>query len=174
MSGRGGHRHVDPQRALGQRTGGPAAQQHVLDGARLGQHGIGIGERACIIGLPVLCEARACTASGLIDRWSEVFPAWGAVPTGAGASRCAAVVPAALGATALAVLWTVLTFLTQVMGRTITGERLPADFPTRVGGLQALSVYVCHTPLLLLGPAAGRPHGRLRSPPTTAPRRRRP
>ncbi|MEU9479815.1 hypothetical protein [Streptomyces sp. NPDC048191] len=52
-------------------------------------------------------------------------------------------------------LWTVLTFLTEIAGRTITGERLPADFPTRVGGWQALSLYVCYTPLLLWGPLLG-------------------
>ncbi|MQY34304.1 hypothetical protein SRB17_22700 [Streptomyces sp. RB17] len=64
----------------------------------------------------------------------------------------AAVAPAGLGATALTLLWTVLTFTMVVSGRTVTGDRLPADFPTRVGGWQALSRYVCYTPLLLWGP----------------------
>ncbi|MGW7522319.1 hypothetical protein [Streptomyces sp. NPDC054783] len=117
--------------------------------------GIGIGERAYILGLSGLSEALAFTAFGLIARWGEVFPRWVPYLRGRRVPVSAAVVPAGLGATALTVLWTALTFMTEVMDRTITGERLPADFPTRVGGRQALSLYVCYTPLLLWGPLLG-------------------
>ncbi|MGV4980752.1 hypothetical protein ACVB8X_06425 [Streptomyces sp. NRAIS4] len=114
--------------------------------------GIGIGERAYILGLSVLSEVLALTAFGLIARWGEVFPGWVPHLRGRRVPVSAAVVPAGLGATALTLLWTVLTFTTEILGRTITGDRLPADFPTRVGGWQALSLYVCYTPLLLWGP----------------------
>ncbi|MER6073462.1 hypothetical protein ABT187_32395 [Streptomyces sp. NPDC001817] len=117
--------------------------------------GIGLGERAYVIGLSVLCEVLALTAFGLIARWGEVFPGWVPYLRGRRVPVGAAVIPAGLGATALTLLWTVLTFLTEIMGRTITGERLPADFPTRAGGWQALSLYVCYTPLLLWGPLLG-------------------
>ncbi|MCC5474841.1 hypothetical protein ACFV2N_01640 [Streptomyces sp. NPDC059680] len=117
--------------------------------------GTGIGERAYILGLSALSEVLAFTAFGLIARWGEVFPRWVPYLRGRRVPVSAAVVPAGLGATALTLLWTALTFMTGVMGRTITGERLPADFPSRVGGWQALSLYVCYTPLLLWGPLLG-------------------
>ncbi|MEV6838485.1 hypothetical protein AB0N17_28915 [Streptomyces sp. NPDC051133] len=117
--------------------------------------GTGAGERVYVLCLSVLSEVLAFTAFGLIARWGEVVPGWVPYLRGRRVPVSAAAVPAALGATALTLLWTVVTFLTEVMGRTITGERLPADFPTRVGGWQALSLYVCYSPLLLWGPLLG-------------------
>lgn len=64
-------------------------------------------------------------------------------------------VPAALGATALTLLWTVLAFATEIMGTTIRGDALPADFPSRTGGWMAVSYYVCYAPLVLWGPLLG-------------------
>ncbi|WP_405859634.1 hypothetical protein OG361_33805 [Streptomyces sp. NBC_00090] len=45
-----------------------------------------------------------------------------------------------------------LSFATQVMGTTVRGDALPADFPSEGGGWEAASFYVCYTPLVLWGP----------------------
>ncbi|MEU1308699.1 hypothetical protein ABZ419_07365 [Streptomyces cinnamoneus] len=114
--------------------------------------GIGFGERLYVVFLSVLSEAVAFTAFGLIARWGEVFPRWVPVLHGRRVPPMAALVPAALGAAALTVLWTVLALVTQVMGTTIRGDDLPADFPSEAGGWQTAWFYVCYTPLTLWGP----------------------
>ncbi|WP_439679935.1 hypothetical protein [Embleya sp. MST-111070] len=38
------------------------------------------------------------------------------------------------------------------MGTTIRGDDLPDDFPSRVGGWEAASYYICYAPLILWGP----------------------
>lgn len=114
--------------------------------------GIGIGERAYIVFLSLFSEAVAFTAFGLIARWGEVFPRWVPYLRGRWVPVSVAVVPAALGATVLTLLWTVLTLTTQIMGRTIRGGELPDDFPSQAGGWEAVSFYVCYAPLILWGP----------------------
>ncbi|MER8047198.1 hypothetical protein [Streptomyces sp. NPDC094032] len=55
-------------------------------------------------------------------------------------------------ALALTFLWTLLTPATQITGRTIRGDALPADFPSEAGGWEAAWFYVCYSPLVLWGP----------------------
>ncbi|MEU7071281.1 hypothetical protein AB0B30_22360 [Streptomyces narbonensis] len=114
--------------------------------------GIGIGERLYVVFLSLFSEAVAFTAIGLVARWGEVVPGW--VPFVGGRRIPPAVVlaPAALGALALTLLWTALGTVTEVRGTTIRGDVLPADFPSRAGGWEAASYYVCYTPLVLWGP----------------------
>ncbi|MEU0406008.1 hypothetical protein ABZ318_38590 [Streptomyces sp. NPDC006197] len=114
--------------------------------------GIGIGERAYVVFLSLFSEAVAFTAIGLVARWGEVVPAWVPVLRGRRIPPAAVLVPAALGATALTLLWTVLALTTQLMGTTIRGDALPADFPSEAGGWEAATFYVCYAPLVLWGP----------------------
>ncbi|SEB93325.1 hypothetical protein [Streptomyces sp. TLI_105] len=114
--------------------------------------GIGIGERAYVVFLSLFSEAVAFTAIGLVARWGEVVPAWVPVLRGRRIPPVAVLVPAALGATALTLLWTVLALATQIMGTTIRGEALSGDFPSEAGGWEAASFYVCYAPLVLWGP----------------------
>ncbi|MFF4603629.1 hypothetical protein ACFY12_12930 [Streptomyces sp. NPDC001339] len=114
--------------------------------------GIGFGERAYIVFLSVLSEVLAFTAIGLIARWGEVFPRWIPFLRGRRVPTKAAVIPAAIGSTVLTFLWTVLALVTQIMGTTIRGDDLPGDSPSEAGGWEAVSFYVCYTPLILWGP----------------------
>ncbi|GHC58667.1 hypothetical protein [Streptomyces cinnamoneus] len=114
--------------------------------------GIGFGERLYVVFLSVLSEAVAFTAFGLIARWGEVFPRWVPVLRGRRVPPLAALVPAGIGAAALTLLWTALTLVTHVLGTTIRGDDLPADFPSETGGWQAAWFYVCYAPLILWGP----------------------
>ncbi|GGY47178.1 hypothetical protein [Streptomyces tanashiensis] len=114
--------------------------------------GIGIGERSYIVFLSLFSEAVAFTAIGLVARWGEVVPSWVPVLRGRRIPPAAVLVPAALGATALTLLWTVLSLATEIMGTTIRGDTLPADFPSETGGWTAVSYYVCYAPLVLWGP----------------------
>ncbi|MFE2557053.1 hypothetical protein ACFXGT_13665 [Streptomyces sp. NPDC059352] len=114
--------------------------------------GIGIGERLYVVFLSVLSEAVAFTAMGLIARWGEAVPGWVPILRGRRIPPAAVLVPAVLGATALTFLWSVLSFATQVMGTTVRGDALPADFPSEGRGWEAASFYVCYTPLVLWGP----------------------
>ncbi|MFB7609661.1 hypothetical protein [Streptomyces gardneri] len=114
--------------------------------------GIGIGERLYVVFLSVFSEAVAFTAIGLIARWGEVVPGWVPFVRGRRIPPAAVLVPAALGATALTLLWTVLSAFTEIMGTTIRGDALPKDFPSEAGGWEAASYYVCYTPLVLWGP----------------------
>ncbi|MFI8912693.1 hypothetical protein ACIGW4_13845 [Streptomyces sp. NPDC053513] len=117
--------------------------------------GIGIGERAYVVFLSLFSEAVAFTAIGLVARWGEVVPAWVPVLRGRRIPPAAVLVPAALGSTALTLLWTVLALTTQVMGTTIRGDALPSDVPSESGGWEAAVFYVCYAPLVLWGPLLG-------------------
>ncbi|MFD8208745.1 hypothetical protein ACFV2S_20420 [Streptomyces sp. NPDC059695] len=117
--------------------------------------GIGIGERAYIVFLSLFSEAVAFTAIGLVAPWGEVVPSWVPALRGRRIPPAAVLVPAALGATALTVLWTGLSLAIQLTGTTIRGDTLPADFPSEVGGWTAFSFYVCYAPLVLWGPFLG-------------------
>ncbi|WNF26092.1 hypothetical protein RI138_04310 [Streptomyces sp. C11-1] len=111
-----------------------------------------LGERAYVALLSVVSEALAFTAVGLVARWGEVVPRW--VP-GLGGRRIpplAAVVPAASGAAALTLLWTVLTLVTELMGTTIRGDELPSNFPGQAGGWEEAWFHICYIPLTLWGP----------------------
>jgi hypothetical protein len=63
----------------------------------------------------------------------------------------AAVIPGAVAAVFLTLLWTAA-FVTEFAGVTLRGEPTPANFPTQAGGWQAAIFYLCYLPLLLWGP----------------------
>ncbi|MFD5697349.1 hypothetical protein [Streptomyces lasiicapitis] len=107
-----------------------------------------------VVLLSVVSELFAFTAVGLVARWGEVFPRWVPFLRGRGVRPLAAVVPAALGAVAVTVLWTAA-FISEARGVTITGEELSDDYPTRQGAWEAAALYVSYAPLLLWGPLLG-------------------
>ncbi|MGW0818758.1 hypothetical protein ACWD00_37110 [Streptomyces viridiviolaceus] len=114
--------------------------------------GIGFGQRAYIVSLSVLSEVLAFSAIGLVARWGEVFPRWVPLLGGRRIPTTAAVLPAAVGATLLTLLWTVITPVTEVMGVTIRGEEVPSTYPGRAGGWESAWFYFCYAPLVLWGP----------------------
>ncbi|MFV2178400.1 hypothetical protein ACFHW2_08610 [Actinomadura sp. LOL_016] len=108
-------------------------------------------ERVYVVFLSVFSELVAFTAVGLVATWGERFPRWIPVLRGRRVPPLAAVIPAALGAVVLTLLWT-YSFVGQFTGVTLQGEPLPADFPTQKGGWEAAVFYACYLPLLLWGP----------------------
>ncbi|MFF5207096.1 hypothetical protein [Streptosporangium sp. NPDC000396] len=113
--------------------------------------GFPLGERVYIAFLSILSELVAFTAVGLVATWGERFPRWIPGLRGRRVPTSAAVIPAALGAVVLTVLWTAA-FVTHFSGVTLRGEPIPANFPTQAGGWKAAIFYVCYLPLLLWGP----------------------
>ncbi|WP_435283008.1 hypothetical protein [Streptomyces koelreuteriae] len=109
------------------------------------------GERAYIILLSILSEALAFTAIGLIAPWGEVFPRRTPLLGGRRVPLRATVIASATAATLLT-LGTTLTLVTQILGTTIRGDALPADFPGEAGGWQSAWFYACYAPLILWGP----------------------
>ncbi|WP_079085921.1 hypothetical protein [Streptomyces silvensis] len=109
---------------------------------------------AYLVSLSVLSELLALTAVGLVTRWGEVFPRWVPILAGRRVPPGAVTVAGASGAVLLTLLWTAA-FVTQAAGRTLTGEPLPADFPSRQGPWQAALLNVSYAPLLLWGPLLG-------------------
>ncbi|MFI6422554.1 hypothetical protein ACIBG6_34805 [Streptomyces sp. NPDC050842] len=81
-----------------------------------------------------------------------MVPGWVPVLPGRRIPPAAVLAPAALGATALTLLSTVLGFVTEIRGTTIRGDALSADFPSRGGGWEAGFSSLCHAPLVLWGP----------------------
>jgi hypothetical protein len=117
--------------------------------------GRGFGERTYVIFLSVLSEVFAFAAIGLIARWGEVFPRWIPLLRGHRVPRRAAVLPAAIGAAGLTLLFALLFIVSEVRGTTIRGDALPADHPGRAGGWEAAWFYFCYVPLTLWGPLLG-------------------
>lgn len=105
-----------------------------------------------VIGLSIFAELVAFTAIGLIAAWGEVLPRWIPLLGGRRVRPLAAVVPAALGATILTVLWTTA-FATDMAGITIQGGPLPSDHPQlTLHGWRFAFFYSTYAPLLLWGP----------------------
>ncbi|AIG80576.1 Conserved putative membrane protein [Amycolatopsis japonica] len=105
-----------------------------------------------IVGLSVVSELLAFTAIGLIASWGEVVPRWIPWLGGRRVRPLAAILPAALGATILTVLWTTA-FVTGMSGLTIQGDPLPADYPANaMHGWQLAFFELTYVPLLLWGP----------------------
>ncbi|KAF0836618.1 hypothetical protein [Nocardia caishijiensis] len=104
-----------------------------------------------VIALTLVSELLAFTAVGLIAAWGEWFPRWFPWLHGRRIPTPVAVVPAALGAVTLTIMWTAA-FVTELAGVTLRGEPTPEDFPSRAGGWESAVYYLCYTPLLLWGP----------------------
>ncbi|MET7801156.1 hypothetical protein [Streptomyces decoyicus] len=114
--------------------------------------GIGLGERAYVVLLSVLSEVLACTAFGLVARWGEVFPRWIPFLGGRRVPTKAAVIPAAIGATILTFLFTLLFLVSEIRGTTVRGDVLSAGSPSRAGGWETAWFCFCYAPLTLWGP----------------------
>jgi hypothetical protein len=107
---------------------------------------IPFSERVQIVGLSLVAEVLALLSLGLVQRWGEVVPGWLPLIGGRPIHRLAATVPAALGATALTVLWTYATV--NMVSGTVSGG-FDYLFPTL---LQKTVLLVCYVPLLAWGP----------------------
>jgi hypothetical protein len=104
-----------------------------------------------VVLLSIFSELLAFAAVGLIARWGETFPRW--IP-GLGGKRVptlAAVVPAALGATVLTVLWTAAA-VSFIAGTDIYGHPITNDLPLHFDDWQGVLAIVSYAPLLLWGP----------------------
>ncbi|WP_308295117.1 hypothetical protein [Streptomyces sp. NK08204] len=60
--------------------------------------------------------------------------------------------PAAVGATVLTVVFSLLSPITTVMGTTIRGDELPPDAPGQGTEVASVWFYSCYAPLVLWGP----------------------
>ncbi len=128
----------------------PIARGHLsADGASSGLPGVPL--EIYVILLSVVSELVAFTAVGLVSRWGEVFPRWVVPLRGRRVPVLLAVVPAALGATFLTVLWT-WTAVTMSLGLRVDGSRLTADAPVSLDDWEGLVAVAAYAPLLLWGP----------------------
>ncbi|MGW2491435.1 hypothetical protein ACWCV9_30035 [Streptomyces sp. NPDC001606] len=114
--------------------------------------GLSLGERLYVPMLSVVSELLAFTAIGLVARWGEVFPGWLPGLRGHRVPVRLAAVPAAIGATVLTAVFSLLSPITTVMGKTIRGDELPPDAPGQGTGLASAWFYSCYAPLVLWGP----------------------
>lgn len=105
-----------------------------------------------VVLLSVLSELVAFTAIGLIARWGEVFPQWIPGLRGRRVPTLAAVIPAALGAAILTVLWTVSIVNCLVFQETLQGRPLSDDFPINFDDWKGVLGVVSYVPLVLWGP----------------------
>ncbi|WP_203922431.1 hypothetical protein [Rugosimonospora africana] len=104
-----------------------------------------------VILLSIVSELLAFTAVGLISTWGEVFPRWVPVLRGRRVPTLVAVVPAALGAAVLTLLWTWVA-VTLSLGLRIDGRPQLQDAPVSFGDWKGLVAVAAYAPLLLWGP----------------------
>lgn len=98
-----------------------------------------IGAKVWMLALSVICELAAFLTVGLVRPWGEVVPRWIPLIGGHGVRPMAAVVPAALGALVMTVLWADVPWWWTY----------PHDDMTPTGNLV---VGVLYQPLILWGP----------------------
>ncbi len=148
-----------------------------LDPSTAGSGVPGVPLGLYVVLLSILSELLAFTGVGLVSAWGEVFPRWAVGLRGRRVPVLAAVIPAALGAAVLTLLWT-WTAITLSLGLTIQGAPKPANAALSFGDWQGPLAVVAYAPLLLWGPLLGavtvaywrrRNNGRAR-PGTGAPR----
>jgi hypothetical protein len=104
-----------------------------------------------VILMSIASELVAFTAVGLVAQWGEVFPRWVVPLRGRRVPVTLAVVPAALGAITLTVLWTWVA-VTLSFGRQIDGSPTTADSPLSLDDWEGLVAVAAYAPLLLWGP----------------------
>jgi hypothetical protein len=107
-----------------------------------------------VILLSIVSELLAFTAVGLISTWGEVFPRWVPVLRGRRVPPLGAVVPAALGAAVLTLLWTWMA-VSMSLGLRIDGRPQAATAPVSFGDWKGLVAVAAYAPLLLWGPLLG-------------------
>jgi hypothetical protein len=124
-------------------------------GSALGSSGLpGVPLGLYVILLSIVSELLAFAAVGLVSTWGEVFPRWIPVLRGRRVPALSAVVPAALGAAVLTLLWT-WTAVSVSLGLRVDGRPNLPDAPLSFGDWQGLVAVVAYAPLLLWGPLLG-------------------
>lgn len=124
-------------------------------GSSLGSSGLpGVPLWLYVILLSVVSELLAFAAVGLVSTWGEVFPRWIPVLRGRRVPALSAVVPAALGAAVLTLLWT-WTAVSLSLGLRVDGRSRLQDAPISFGDWQGLVAVAAYAPLLLWGPLLG-------------------
>lgn len=107
-----------------------------------------------VVVLSVVSELAAFTAIGLVAGWGEVLPRWVPGLRGRRVPVLVAVVPATLGALVLTLLWT-WSGINLALGRTMSGQDLPAGFPLNLDSWQGILAIAAYAPLLAWGPLLG-------------------
>jgi hypothetical protein len=104
-----------------------------------------------VILLSIVSELLAFSAVGLVSTWGEVVPHWIPVLRGRWVPTLGAVVPAALGATVLTLLWTWMA-VSMSLGLRIDGRPQGQLSPVSFTDWQGLVAVAAYAPLLLWGP----------------------
>jgi hypothetical protein len=121
-------------------------------GSALGSSGLpGVPLGLYVILLSIVSELLAFATVGLVSAWGEVFPRWVPVLRGRRVPALSAVVPAALGAAVLTLLWT-WTAVSLSLGLGVDGRPSLPDAPLSFGDWQGLVAVAAYAPLLLWGP----------------------
>ena len=124
-------------------------------GYGLGSSGLpGVPLGLYVILLSIVSELLAFATVGLVSTWGEVFPRWIPVLRGRRVPALSAVIPAALGAAVLTLLWT-WTAVSMSLGLRIDGRPQLQDAPLSFGDWQGLVAVAAYAPLLLWGPLLG-------------------
>ena len=124
-------------------------------GSDLGSSGLpGVPLGLYVVLLSIVSELLAFTAVGLVSGWGEVVPRWIPVLRGRRVPTLAAVIPAALGAAALTLLWTWMA-VTMSLGLRIDGRPQAAAAPVSFSDWKGLVAVAAYTPLLVWGPLLG-------------------
>jgi hypothetical protein len=123
-------------------------------GSDLGSSGLpGVPLELYVVLLSIVSELLAFTAVGLVSTWGEVVPRWIPVLRGR-VPALLAVIPGALGAAALTLLWTWMA-VTMSLGLRIDGRPQAAAAPVSFGDWKGLVAVAAYAPLLLWGPLLG-------------------
>jgi hypothetical protein len=107
-----------------------------------------------VVLLSIASEVLAFTTIGLVSTWGEVFPRWVPFLGGRRVPTLAAVIPGAIGATILTVLWTE-SLVMLALGRTLTGGAIPADGFLNLHTWQGVLAILMYAPLIAWGPLLG-------------------
>ena len=148
---------------LGRIRSGAVADMLVLDGdpnvpaSLAGGSGFtpGSDERAAVArhreGMTTATKIPAAWAAA---HWGEVFPRWVPGLRGRRVPALGAVVPAALGAAVLTLLWTWMA-VSMSLGLRLDGRPQAATAPVSFGDWKGLVAVAAYAPLLLWGPLLG-------------------
>jgi hypothetical protein len=124
-------------------------------GSALGSSGLpGVTLGLYVVLLSIVSELLAFATVGLVSTWGEVFPRWIPVLHGRRVPALSAVVPAALGAAMLTLLWTWMA-VSMSLGLRIDGRPQTAAAPVSFGDWKGLVAVAAYAPLLLWGPLLG-------------------
>lgn len=104
-----------------------------------------------VVLLSIGSELLAFTAVGLVSTWGEVFPRWIPFLHGRRVPTLAAVIPGALGAVILTVMWTD-SLVMLAFGRTMSGGDLPAEGILDLHTWQGVLTFAMYLPLIAWGP----------------------